>query len=76
LCYKSLNICNIQAFYKIVRKLRNNPNFKGGEFDPLLKEAGSNLGFQPVSILQLEYFFQNFLPKSLAVSKRNRNFVG
>lgn len=22
--------------------LGNNPNFKGGEFDPLLKEAGSN----------------------------------
>ena len=54
----------------------NNPNFKGVEFDPLLKEAGSNLGFQLVSILLLEYFFQNFLPKSLAVSKRNRNFVG
>ena len=53
----------------------NNPNFKGVEFDPLLKEACSNLGFQPVSILLLEYFFQNFLPKSLAVSKRNRNFV-
>ena len=34
----------------------NNPNFKGGEFDPLLKEAGSNaFTMSPTRWVELTY---------------------